>query len=633
MVYEENDKPTSNEQKDPKTVQEQVRGKLDLIKRSRTHRDDIARKYRWRELIEEYKGRWEMAYGWYDMTILPINLIFAYVKTELPSLYIRDPHIKVNPKNKTSINTAKVLEEVINYVWYNKKIKREIKKCIIDALLIGHSWMKQGYTGKFGTVEDSNGKYIEAVEDEDIFAYHINWRDITFSNDALDPPYDCKWISHAVWVDIDDAKKNPRYQNTDKLQEGVEYDDTTENYDNDKIVESRKGKVRLEEVWDLENRTVCTISDGVDDYIEQPKEWPLEMKGYPFSMLKFNFSNDMAYGLSDTGMFEPQVLELIKIRSQEVDHLKRFNRQLITTPNNISEDEMQKFTQGKTGSIINVDDPSKVLPVPYPPLQVDAYAIEERIKEDAINISGQSPQERGATQKTSTRSLGELRQMREGSVNRRSEKVDLVEDFVEEVSSKLIALLKQFATDPYYIRILGTQSEVLQQAIQERKSSTGEQSVTNQGGFTFTADDIEGEFDVEPVSGSSTPLDKGELMKTLLELLEIGPKAGAIPGGPYMGTVAKLINENLDIEELDVALQAEQQMQQQQKAEQAQKAEEMRTLALSQKAAEGQLDAENVATKQNKVLVEFLKVMKDASADEQRNAIDLLKAQQAKSSE
>ena len=163
----------------------------------------------------------------------------------------------------------------------------------------------------------------------------------------------------------------------------------------------------------------------------------------------------MAYGLSDVAMFEPQVLELIKVRSMALDHIKRYNRQLLTTPNNINDDEMQKLQKGITGSIISVEDPTKVMPLPYPPIQTDIYAIEERIKEDAINVSGQSPQERGATQKTSTRSLGELQQMREGSVNRRSEKVDLVEDFVEEVAGKLVALFQQFVTLPYYVRIVG----------------------------------------------------------------------------------------------------------------------------------------------------------------------------------
>ena len=617
-----------NEEKDKKTEAEEVSSKLSDIKKARTMRDDVEKKYRWKDLINEYKGQFDLADGRYDMTILPINMIFAYIKTELPSLYIRDPHLKVNPKNKTSIKMAKVLEVVINYIWRYKKLKREIKKCIVDALLIGHSWLKLGYTGKFGTIEDGMGSFMDTVEEEDIFAYHVNWDDITFNVDAMDPPYDCKWIAHSVWMDLSDVKNNPRYQNTELLQANFEDKDVNSSGDIPDADTRNKGKVRLEEIWDIEHKMVCTVAEGVDKYIEAPKKWPLEMRGMPFSLLKFNFSNDMAYGLSDVAMFEPQIIELIKVRSMALDHIKRYNRQLLTTHNNISDDEMQKLKKGITASVIECEDPTKVLSLPYPPLQTDIYGIEERIKEDAINVSGQSPQERGATQKTSTRSLGELQQMREGSVNRRSEKVDLVEDFVEEIATKLVALLKQFVTLPYYVRILGQQSPELQEAVQERGSTQSQEAVTNQGGFTFTAEDIEGEFDLEPVSGSSTPLDRAELLKTLFQLVELGPAAGAIPGGPFMGTVAKLIAENLDVEELIAALAAEQQMQGQQKQEQAAKEEEMRTLALSQKAAETQMDAENAATKQNKVLVEFLRMMQDGDLGKQKNLLELLKTKQ-----
>lgn len=605
----------NEESKDKYTEEEQVRNKLSEIKKARTLRDDMEKKYRWRELIKEYKGEFDLADGRYDMTILPVNLIFAYVKTELPSLYIRDPHIKINPKNRTSINTSKVLEIVINYIWRYKKLKREIKKCIIDALLIGHSWLKVGYTGKFGTAEDSSGKTVDTIEEEDIFAYHVDWESITFSCDSMDPPYDSKWISHAVWLSPDEVKNNPNYTNTENLP--TAYEDKDLGDDISEIEKRHKGKIKLEEVWDIEKQQKYTICEGVDKFIEPPKPWPLAMRGMPFSMLKFNFTNEMSYGIPDVAMFEPQVLELIKVRSASLDHIKRYNRQLLTTPNNISDDEAAKLAKGITGSVINCEDPTKIMPLPYPPLQTDIYAIEERIKEDMINISGQSPQERGATQKTSTRTVAELNLMREGAVNRRSEKIDLVEDFVEEVAIKLVGLLQQFVDMPYYVRILGSKSPELQGAVQERASAGMESAVTNQGGFTFTAEDIEGEFDLETVSGSSTPLDIVEENKTLLQMVELAPKAGAIPGGPLMGAIAKKLIENTNMFELILALEAEQQAQQQNSAAQAAQAEEMKNLQIAQAASESQLDAENAATKANKVQMEFLKMMKESQAREE----------------
>lgn len=602
MADYENTEPT-----DTKNVAEEVSKWNSKISNARKWRDEICQKRRWKEMINEYKGQWEMTDGRYDINILPINLIFAYVKTELPSLYIRDPHIKINAKNRTSINTAKVLESVINYLWYYKKIKREIKKCIIDALLIGHSWFKTGYTGTFGSIEDGHGGVIETVESEDFFAYRVPWDCITFDPDAMDPPHDCEWIAQSVWLPIEEVKKNPRYKNTKDLQ--ANYSKKDYNSNKDDINNKYAGKCCLTEVWDIKNKVVFTISEGTDGYIEDPKPWPYQHRGFPFSFLKFNFSNDDPYGISDVAMFEPQVLELIKVRSMEADHLKRFNRQLVTTPDNISDDEMNKITQGITGSIIKALDPTKIFALPYAPLQTDAYALEERIKEDMINESGQSPAERGATQKTSTRTKAELIFQRQGAENRRSEKIDLVEDFVEETASNLVGLIKQFATDPYYVRILGMQSPDLQKAIEERPSAQGPQAITNGRGFTFTAEDIEGEFDVETVAGTSTPIDRGELIKTLLQLLELGPKAGAIPGGPLLGATAKLLIETMDLPEITQAFEAEEQAQTQMKEQQAAEAEKMQQLQLANKGAESQVEATNAATKQNKVLVDFMKAM------------------------
>lgn len=596
--YEENQDPNT-----AKNVAEEVSRWNSKISNSRKWRDEIAAKRRWKEMIEEYKGNWEMCH---DITILPINLIFAYIKTELPSLYIRDPHIKINPKNKTSINTAKVLETVINYLWYYKKVKREIKKCIIDGLLIGHSWLKTGYTGKFGSIEDGHGGTIETVENEDFFGYRVPWDCITFDPDALDPPYDCEWIAQDVWLPIDEIKKNPRYKNTQDLQASY----TKKDHSNkDDINNKNAGKCRLTEVWHIKSKTVFTIAEGSLGYIEDPKPWPYEHRGFPFSFLKFNFSNDDAFGISDVAMFEPQVLEQIKVRSAALDHLKRYNRQMQIDPS-VSDDELNKLTQGITGSFIKGDTSKPLaLPISFPNLPSDTYAIEERIKEDMINVSGQSPAERGATQKTSTRTKAELIFQRQGAENRRSEKIDLVEDFVEEVAGNLVGLIKQFATDPYYVRILGMQSPELQKAVQERPSAKGPEAVTNGRGFTFTAQDIEGEYDVEVVAGTSTPVDRGELTKVLIQLLELAPKAGAIPGGPLLGATARVLIETLDIPEITMAFEAEAEAQAQMKAEQAKQAEKAEQLGLASKGAESQIEATNAATKQNKVLVDFLKMM------------------------
>jgi hypothetical protein len=161
----------------------------------------------------------------------------------------------------------------------------------------------------------------------------------------------------------------------------------------------------------------------VDEALEEPKEWPYEMRGYPFSFLQFNPVNDEPYGVSDVSMWIYQVLELIKVRSATLDHLKRFNRQVFMQEGNISDDEEEKYKQGITGSIIKVKDIGQIKESPFGALNPDIYNIENKIKDDLVNVSGQTPGERGGSQQTGTRTVKELMVIDDGVKNRRSEQV------------------------------------------------------------------------------------------------------------------------------------------------------------------------------------------------------------------
>lgn len=609
--------PEENEQARVKTM-EQVGLWLDRRSRAKKKRDQAAAKGDWKKLLDAYKGEWQDLAG-LDVSILPIQLVFAYVRTELPSLYIRDPHIKVNPKNRTSIQSAKVFEAAINYIWRCKKLKREVKKSVLDALIIGHSWFKTGYTGSFGTIED-NGQTIETVESEDFFGYRIPWDCITFDTDSNDPPYDCSWIAHDVWMSLEDVQNNPRYKKdvTARLEVGLSAEDMGVSTSDERY----RGKVCVIEVWDKKNKKVFCVSPGCEDYLEDPKDWPYEMKGFPFSYLKFNTANDEAYGLSETHMAMPTFLERIKLRSMEMDHLKRFNRQVFAESDAFAGDaDETNYTQGVTGAVIKLN-PGKIGAIKlsdYGQLNPDVYGVEERLKDDEVRTLGVTASDQGAVQKTGTRTIRELMEMKSGTQGRRAEKIDLVEEFVEDIAGNLAALLKQFATEPYYIRILGANSPELQKAIQERASAQSETGVTNQSGFTFTSDDIKGDYDIETVSGSSTPLDRAEKMKTIISIFELIPTLGAIPGGPVIGTLARMFAEELDMPEMILALEEEQQLQQQMKEEQAQQAKEQQEMLVAQQAAETQIKAEAAAAKHNKNQIEFLRVENEMNQPEEES--------------
>jgi hypothetical protein len=251
----------------------------------------------------------------------------------------------------------------------------------------------------------------------------------------------------------------------------------------------------------------------------------------------------------------------------------------------------------------------KLAAMPFLNVLPDVYPMRAIRKENILNTSGQSATERGATEKTSTRTFRELALIDRGSKNRRSEQEDIFEDTLEDAFSKILALMAEFADIPYYVRVTGQQPQDIMQAIATRPSAGQSGAITNVGqqgitGFSVTREDIGGlgkeEFDIEIQAGSTVPRDREAKIQMLNFVAENAVKSGAIPGGPLMGTIARRYFEEMDDPELIQALQQEQQAQQAiQKAQQ----EQMQTasqLQATKESAEIQLKAERETTNKDK---------------------------------
>lgn len=592
--------------------------KIDHAKR---YKKKVSERYHWRGLTEKYRGRFDEIQSSADVYIPALNYIFAYIKAEIPRLALRDPKISINPKKGTSILSAKILQKAINYIWRTKKIKRENKKNLLDALLVGHSWFKTGYTGKFGTIEDGNGKQYEFIESEDFFGYRVPYENIFFNPDSNDPPFDCQWIAHEVWMTKEEAQKNKNFKHTDSLV----VSDTNENGKDDVVDSERRfgpdtNMVRFYEIWNKMTGELFTISEGCEYFIAPPKKFPYEMKGFPFSFLRLNDDPLCPFGLPDCFMFETQVLELIKIRAQELDHIKRFNRQLLLKEGAMSDDTIEQFAAGVTGAVLKVQTNGQplgdvVMPIPYPPIQADIYAIEDRIQQDMVRTHGQTINEQGGVQKTATRSLGELDTMNEGANNRREDKIDTIEDFIEDIASNIVALLQQFADMPFYVAVTGDDMNELVKDLAEAPADSRPGIVPTKNGFTFTKEDIKGEFDFEVVPGSTKPFDSAQKLSMMMQILDTLPKLGIVPG-PITQYIGTQIADELDMAGFSKAVQDEIEATKARLAA-AEEAQKMQMeLQVAQSAADTQIKAEREATKQSQVQLEAAKLFGMAGTEE-----------------
>lgn len=547
----------------------------DRIHNAEERRRKVSEKYGWNRIKQELQGDYKKILGMMKGTpIIPINLVHAFVRTAVPSLYFRDPKLAVNPTSKKYIGTAKVLEPVANDAWRKLKMKQETKKCIADTLMFGHSWMKVGQTAVAGPAEpkpepkgkksvaakDPQFETDQVIKDEKIWAYRVSPWDICFNADeSVDPPYDCRWIAHRICKPLKTVKE--MFPGNDDLKATHTYGIPEKASDQDQKRKVNAGEttvgsgmagaipmVYIYELTDMDSNQIMYLVDGHHKPLADPKKFPYDFKGFQFSMLKFNPVPDDPYPYGDVYAAEPQIWEIMKLLSMALSHVKRFGRQLITQENSMSATEEAKFEQGIDGALIKVKAGTDILPtpIPYPPVQTDLYNILDRLQLLFDNIVGQSAFDRGSTTATKSRTLGEVGIIQQGTQNRASEKHDIVEDFVEEVAGKIIALKQQFTDVPEFVSATGMDVAQLNNLLSP-PTPEYEGEMADETGFYFTKKDIQGQCGISVIAGSMRPLDYDARNELLIQILRFGQALGLQPGDPCSNEIGREFFAGVDM--------------------------------------------------------------------------------------
>lgn len=553
---------------------EEVEAWLRTVQKTEKDRDDYANKAGWKRYIEEYKNEWGFLQTKVSIPIIPINLIYAYTKTEIARLYFKDPWITVNPKRVEDIGAAQIAEQIVNYTWGELALKQEIKKTLLEAILVGHSYIKVGYAAEFGTVESqpkepekkgpgrppAKAKEIETSEflkSETVFAYHVPYNDIVFDPSATFPAtHNARWMAHKITKPLRAVKAAGIYNHTDMLKSTSKLDDEKAGYDtsgiNTKKLDQDVKSVTLWEIYDLDNMKLLTVSPGCPFYLNE-LPYPEHLAGgFPVSMLAFNPVPGDVYPMSDVAAQEGLAIEMTKIVAIWINHLKRWNRQIFIEPDLFTDAELDKFKDGNDGAIIKAQGPiaGKYEIPSYPAVQSDSYQIYNEAYKLYQVVSGQTPADQGGQAKVPTRTLGELRLQMMGGHARADEKVDVLEDFISEIARKLLGIMQKKYDLAKISRIVGPRSVqqkilgILPQRPSVQPQTPGQpgqapepnpmqsQSFTSDFSFSWNRQDILGEMDVDVIAGSTVPMDKESMLGVMEKLIPLLPAAGITPGSP-----------------------------------------------------------------------------------------------------
>ncbi len=513
-----------------------------------------------KRFIQEYKGNYAIVFQMRTkkVPIPPINDVFAYVQSDIASTYNRDPYITVNAKAGTT-RSAAFWEVILNYYWRVLKNKEELEYEIVDKDLVGFAWHKVGYTASSVGVGDSL-----KIEDESIYSSYISWKDVVWNVGSKRPPVDCQWMAQRIVLPLEEIKK--RYPAAKGLEGTQSPDVSDETYKKSTYKDDIKVGI-MWEIWNAQKRQILLVAEGLKDrYLDAPKPWPEYLKEFPFLMYWDFLVPESPYPMSAIAPWEPQILEKMILMGSAINHVKRWNRQMLYKNGTIDDNSADKFERGDDGALIAVNgdlSDSSIKMLDYGQIPTDFYLLMDRLDAQIRNIHGRPEFTQGGSTKTQTRTVGELNLMSEGAKSREDRKQDRLETHLENIARHLLFNLKANFDLESSVKITGEEPKEIIEAL-------GENFNPETGMVTFTPEDIAGEYDVDVKAGSTLPMDKQNKTRTLETILQTVAQATAQgPMDPFLNELLQELLREYDIKGLREAYEASVQQFQQRQQEQA----------------------------------------------------------------
>lgn len=490
---------------------------------------------KWERIIGYLEGKYLQQES--DTDFVGVNLVHPHIRVIIPAIYSKNPDIIVVPRRKEFTEQAQTMQTYLRYLLKEIGLKEEIKLVILDALLVGHAWMKTGYQTDFQNVGDDPDKLtliqtflkmvglnkkglpIEDVKPEVEYAIQPNelivgerpWATRVNPFKMVVPAYsqrheELPWLAQQIVRLTQDVKNNPGFKNTKGLRPSTNID---------KILSREIGsKVQLDdedaeysvlyEIYDCRNRCIYTIADEHDQVLEEKdNEYDFLDSRHPYVMLRFNEIPNRFYPSSDIEPWEPQIHELNKTRTQMITHRKRFNRRYVYKEGAFKPSALEDLKNGEDGALVPTDEETlanAIIPIQDAPMPAEIYLVEQKIKDDINIIGGLTDYQRGSLSK-GAKTATEASIVDSQSRFRSDERLDVVSGFSNRIARNLAMISQKFMGPDQVFPIVGD-------------AATWWLEIKN-------PKQIQGEFAYEVVFGSTIPISREVDRQQFMEMYQV----------------------------------------------------------------------------------------------------------------
>ena len=483
----------------------------------------------WQRMIDLYRGKhWPRVTATEDL--VAVNLAFSTVNVIAPSVSVNHPKVVVTPNDPENSDRAAFVEAVINHVWRHHDFRKPFRRSVKDFLIFGHGWLKVGWQfleqertlGEEEREDMINEANLEAdafamanpelagdlPSDEEIAANITNTAMMIVEDQPfverispfdmfVDPEATCledaNWIAQRIVRPLEEAKKDKRYKASARKKldaDNILYplNSPTSRQQQEEYLYDEERTVVFE-FYDIVNNTISVLAQSGDEFLVDPTPMPY-VYGQPFVMLRNYDIPDFFYPMGDLESIESLQLELDKTRTQLINARKRYARKYLYHERSFGPEGREALESDQDGRLVPVVDENKplqevVVPMPQTPLSPEIYNTSAIIEQDINTVSGVSEYARGSMPEI-RRTATEASIIADAGNARAADKLAIIEISIGQLARRVIQLMQQFMTGEQMARIAGK----------------GGQDMF----FTYSRDDIIGEFDFTVEGGATQPI-------------------------------------------------------------------------------------------------------------------------------
>lgn len=360
-----------------------------------------------------------------------VNLTFATVETQLPSLLFSAPVVKVEARpnhTQTTGSDASARASDIEQMLQTFIDDRDVHFAFVTTLAlheaysefglveVGYSadWVDNPHADKPVLKDDDtaltdgagepvkqSSKVIKRGTKESVYIKRIPARTFRCSP-GRNLLAENDWVGYYQWVNLEDVKQNPNYSNTASLKAtghltGSDSEDDRRDEVNPSAGETdltrHEGQVKVWKVWDLRAKQRLVLADGHATPLQVGKPFT----HLPLAAMKFYEILDAFYPLPPIFNWLGPQDEINETREGMRTHRRRFMRRYMREPS-VKVTEFEKLENGEDGVCIEVPkvNPSPIMPIPDADLSRQ-NTVEElgAAKDDLQQVSGASGEARG----------------------------------------------------------------------------------------------------------------------------------------------------------------------------------------------------------------------------------------------